>query len=140
MTLLEQSGEFVTGHAVMDQDHEVFLTLLNRLAAADSNAFPTLFQQLFEQTEQHFEWEHKLMQQHAFPATSEHKAEHQRVVGEFKQFKTRIDRGLIAFGRPFVADRLPQWFKLHVATMDYALVAHIGRQAALAGMADDSAS
>ncbi|MDD2761778.1 MAG: hemerythrin, partial [Methylomonas sp.] len=53
------------------------------------------------------------------------KGEHQRVLGEFKQFKTRIDKGLIAFGRSFVRERLPQWFLLHVATMDSALSAHL---------------
>jgi len=51
--------------------------------------------------------------------------EHQRVLGEFKQFKTRIDKGMIAFGRSFVRERLPQWFGLHVTTMDSALAAHI---------------
>jgi len=39
--------------------------------------------------------------------------------------KTRVDKGMITFGRSFVRDRLPQWFGLHVTTMDSALVAHI---------------
>ena len=65
------------------------------------------------------------MQQLAYPAESEHIGEHLRVLGEFKQFKTRVDKGLIAFGRAFVKDRLPSWFQLHVSTMDSALAAHI---------------
>jgi hypothetical protein len=32
---------------------------------------------------------------------------------------------MIAFGRSFVRERLPQWFGLHVTTMDSALAAHI---------------
>jgi len=99
--------------------------LLNQLDSAANADFPVLFQQLYEHTEQHFDRENQLMKQVAFPAESEHKGEHQRVLGEFKQFKTRVDKGLITFGRSFVRDRLPQWFQLHVQTMDSALVAHI---------------
>jgi hemerythrin len=84
-----------------------------------------LFQQLYEHTEQHFDRENKLMAEFDFPAETEHKGEHQRVLGEFKQFKTRVDKGLITFGRSFVKERLPQWFQLHLLTMDIALVAHI---------------
>jgi hemerythrin-like metal-binding protein len=125
VSTVEQSAEFVTGYAPIDQDHQEFLDLLNQLETAADAEFPTLYQQLYEHTEQHFERENQLMQQLAYPATTEHKAEHQRVLGEFKQFKSRIDRGLIVFGRLFVTDRLPLWFKLHIATMDYALVNHI---------------
>jgi len=84
-----------------------------------------LFQQLYEHTEQHFDQENQLMKQFAYPGEIEHKGEHQRVLGEFKQFKTRVDKGMIAFGRSFVRERLPQWFGLHVTTMDSALAAHI---------------
>ena len=82
-----------------------------------------------EQALQHrYDDENQLMKQFAFPAETEHKGEHQRVLGEFKQFKTRIDKGLITFGRSFVKERLPQWFQLHALTMDKALVAYIKMQ------------
>lgn len=128
MSVLAETGEFVTGHPALDHDHDVFLTLLAQLAVAGNPEFPTLFQNLLRQTEQHFAQEEHLMQQHAFPAMAEHQGEHRRVLGEFHQFKPRIDKGLIAFGRPFVQERLPLWFKLHVATMDYALALHIERR------------
>ena len=65
------------------------------------------------------------MRESAFPAEAEHKGEHQRVIGEFRQFKTRVERGLIPFGRGFAGENLPGWFKLHVSTMDSALAAHL---------------
>lgn len=65
------------------------------------------------------------MLQFAYPGEIEHKSEHQRVLGEFKQFRSRVDKGMIAFGRSFIRERLPQWFELHVTTMDSALVAHM---------------
>ncbi|MFZ2404558.1 MAG: bacteriohemerythrin [Methylobacter sp.] len=128
MTLLEKTGVLTVGYDRIDNDHDEFTGLLNDLDAADNTAFPALFQQLYEQTEQHFERENQLMKQFAYPGEAEHKSEHQRVLGEFKQFKSRVDKGLIAFGRSFVKDRLPQWFKLHVTTMDSALAAHVNKQ------------
>ncbi|MDD5411753.1 MAG: hemerythrin domain-containing protein [Methylobacter sp.] len=125
MTLIEKTGALIVGYDLIDNDHDEFITLLNKLDSAGNADFPALFQQLYEHTEQHFDRENQLMKQFSFPGETEHKGEHQRVLGEFKQFKSRVDKGLIAFGRSFVKDRLPLWFGLHVTTMDSALVAHI---------------
>ncbi|WP_442498225.1 bacteriohemerythrin [Methylobacter sp. sgz302048] len=128
MALIEKNGFLLIGHALIDDDHDEFITLLNQLDAADNGEFPALFQQLLAHTEQHFDRENQLMEQSAFPAEAEHKGEHQRVLGEFKQFKKRVDKGLITFGRSLVRERLPQWLELHVRTMDSALAAHIKAQ------------
>jgi hemerythrin len=125
MALVEKNASLRVGHDPIDRDHDEFILLLNRLDTAANSDFPALFQQLFEHTEQHFDRENQLMEQWAFPAETEHKGEHQRVLGEFKQFKKRVDKGMIAFGRSFVRERLPQWLELHVTTMDSALAAHI---------------
>jgi hemerythrin len=108
MALIEKTGVLKVGYELIDNDHDEFISLLNQLDAADNADFPALFQQLYEHTEQHFDRENQLMKQFGFPAEKEHKGEHQRVLGEFKQFKTRIDKGMIAFGRSFVRERLPQ--------------------------------
>ncbi|MBL6987406.1 MAG: hemerythrin domain-containing protein [Methylobacter sp.] len=128
MALIEKTNVVAVGYDLIDKDHNEFIDLLNRLDGADNTHFPDLFRQLYEQTEQHFERENQLMKQFAYPGETEHKGEHQRVLGEFKQFKSRVDKGLIAFGRSFVKDRLPQWFGLHVTTMDSALATHINKQ------------
>jgi hemerythrin len=128
MALIEKTGVIKVGYELIDNDHDEFISLLNQLDSAGNADFSALFQQLYEHTEQHFDRENRLMKQFGFPAEIEHKGEHQRVLGEFKQFKTRIDKGMIAFGRSFVRERLPQWFGLHVTTMDSALAAHINIQ------------
>ena len=125
MALFEKTDAIILNYDLIDNDHGEFITLLNQLDSASNADFPALFQQLYEHTEQHFNRENQLMKQVAFPAETEHKGEHQRVLGEFKQFKTRVDKGLITFGRSFVKERLPQWFQLHALTMDKALVAFI---------------
>ncbi|MDD5273371.1 MAG: hemerythrin domain-containing protein [Methylovulum sp.] len=125
MVLLEKTSTLIVGYAPIDNDHDGFVNLLNALDSADNAQFPALFRQLYEHTEQHFERENQLMKLSAFPGESEHKGEHQRVLGEFMQFKTRVDKGLLVFGRSFVRERLPQWFGLHLLTMDIALATHI---------------
>jgi len=128
MALLEKSAALTVAYEAIDKDHEEFIDLLNALDTATNADFPVLFQQLYEHTEQHFERENQLMTQYAYPGITDHKAEHQRVLGEFKQFKSRVDKGLIVFGRSFVRDRLPQWLALHVTTMDTALALHLNHQ------------
>ena len=125
MALIEKTSLLKVGYELIDNDHDEFISLLNQLDAAGNADFPALFQQLYEHTEQHFDRENQLMKQFAYLGEIEHKSEHQRVFGEFKQFKTRVDKGMLAFGRSFVRERLPQWFGLHITTMDSALAAHI---------------
>jgi hemerythrin len=117
MALIEKTGVLTVGYDPIDNDHDEFISLLNQLDSAGNADFSALFQQLYEHTEQHFDRENRLMKQFGFPAEIEH-----------KEFKTRVDKGMIAFGRSFVRDRLPQWFGLHVTTMDSALAAHINIQ------------
>lgn len=125
MGLAETIKTVNVGYQPIDHDHAEFISLLDELDNAVDAEFPALFRSLHQHTEQHFQRENQLMQELAFPAESEHVGEHQRVLGEFKQFQSRVDKGLIAFGRAFVKERLPAWFQLHVATMDSALAAHI---------------
>ena len=109
----KKSKLIVLGYDAIDHDHEDFIKLIAQLAASTNNEYPALFQQLFVHTEQHCEYENQLMEQYAFPATAEHKGEHMRVLGEFKEFKKRVDKGLIAFGRSFAQEenqRLPIFF------------------------------
>lgn len=125
MALIEKNSVPSVDYDLIDSDHDEFITLLNQLDCAGNVDFPALFQQLQTHTEQHFDRENQLMRQFAYPGELEHKGEHQRVLGEVNQFKTRVDKGMLAFGRSFVRERLPQWFGLHVTSMDSALVAYI---------------
>lgn len=128
MALIEKTQRLSVAYAPIDGDHEEFINLLNALDVADNAAFPALFQQLYAHTEAHFDRENQLMAQSGYLGVAEHEGEHRRLLGEFKQFKSRVDKGLIVFGRSFVRERLPQWLALHVTMMDSALVAHLNKQ------------
>jgi hemerythrin-like metal-binding protein len=113
----------------MDQTHQEFIDLVNRLAVADREGFIALFTDLVRHTHAHFESERQLMKLYAFPAIREHTDEHQRVLGELDRFGEKVARGSIAMGRDYVQHHLPSWFDLHARTMDSALAAHIKQHA-----------
>ena len=125
MALIDMATVSPVGYSAIDSDHREFVSLINQLDAASNADFPALFKQLFEHTEQHFAMENQLMTEHGFPAETEHRGEHVRVLGEIKQFQSRVDKGMIAFGRAFLQERLSQWFLLHIMTMDSALAAYM---------------
>ncbi len=109
----------------MDETHREFLALLNLLAEAKGHEFEKLFLQLFEHTEQHFAREKELMEESGFPALGEHVDEHRRILGELNQYKRKVTKGATSFAKAYVKDRLPEWFRLHLSTMDSALAAHL---------------
>lgn len=115
---------FTLGVEDMDATHAEFIDLLNQLDNTANPAFPALFVRLVEHTRTHFENEEARMLLCKFPAIQEHTQEHRRVLGELTQIWKKIDKGLISFGRMYVREGLPGWFRLHAATMDSALAAH----------------
>ncbi len=129
MILIDPETVFFTGNQSMDDAHMEFAELLNQMETANNTSFPALFDLLLKHVEAHFENENALMQASGFPASSEHQAEHRRVIGELKQFKKRVDKGLLSFAKAYIKEKLPDWFRLHLGTMDAALAAHLKRQA-----------
>jgi hemerythrin-like metal-binding protein len=101
-----------------------FAGLVNQLAIIKGTGFDSLFLQLLEHTREHFEQEEAWMRGSAFPATAEHRADHQRVLGDMTRFARQVERGLIPMARAYVRE-LPRWFALHAVTMDSALAAHL---------------
>ncbi len=115
----------------MDDTHKEFTDLINKLYIAPDEEFRYLFDKLCNHTEKHFSQENELMLQTSFPAIAEHVDEHRRILAELNQFNKRVKKGLYSFGRAYIRDTIPQWFSLHIITMDSALAAHLkNRQSA----------
>jgi len=121
------SPSLTLSHAEVDADHAAFVSAVRDLRACSDADFPVLFRQLCEHTREHFAREEALLEQYGVSSMPEHRGEHQPVLGELGQFKTRVDAGNIMFGRAFVLERLVPWFAQHIRTMDSAMVAHIKR-------------
>jgi hemerythrin-like metal-binding protein len=116
---------FILGMAQMDKTHAEFVDLINRLGRVDKAEFITLFPTLVEHTQAHFDAEQILMESSRFPATGEHRSEHQRIMGELNRFGEKVAAGSTAMGRAYIRDHLAQWFELHTLTMDSALAVHL---------------
>lgn len=112
----------------VDATHQAMAELIEGLVEADSHAFPARFQALLALMRLHIAEEGGLMRASRYPGITEHEAEHHRVLGELVQLNLSIKRGRIALARAYVKDGLARWFDLHLATMDAALAAHLGRR------------
>lgn len=125
--LLWQDDRHLLGVEEMDGTHKEFVDLVNRLGdMAEPDEFKLWFAELVAHTGAHFANEDRLMVESGFPALSEHRSEHNRILGQMTQINERVQRGIIVMGREYIKD-LPQWFDLHAATMDSALAAHLKR-------------
>ena len=118
---------YVLGVSVMDDAHEEFITLYNELMNTDDSHFAELFDKFYQHTKDHFEEENQLMEDTDYPGIKDHKGEHQRVINELNYFKGKVDEKKFSFPRFYLKDRIPTWFRLHLSTMDSALVAHINK-------------
>lgn len=116
----------------MDGTHREFAALVEALAQAGDEDFPILFQKLVGHTRLHFAEEGRLMRLCKFPAIAEHEGEHARVLGDLMQFNRNVRRGRLPLARAYVCSGLPEWFELHLATMDRALAAHLMKTIATA--------
>ncbi len=123
--IAEVDRHYRLGVEDMDQVHREFADLVNALEQADKPAFAAGFGRLLAHTEAHFAAEEARMAASAFPATAEHRADHQRVLGDLHRFARQVARGRTAMARAYLREQIPAWFSLHAATMDSALAAHL---------------
>jgi len=127
MTNLIDKGKaaYALGVESMDKTHEEFVAIVNRIALADKDDFATLFNDLVTHTEQHFLAENKLMALTSFPAIREHYSEHTRVLSDLKAIVYQVQKGKFTMARAYISEHIPDWFDLHILTMDAALSRHI---------------
>jgi hemerythrin len=113
--------------AEMDAAHREFAELVNALAACPDNEFPERFKALMNHTRAHFAAEDELMLKSGFAALGEHSGEHKRVLDELMQFGRGLNRGRVFLARSYIESGIPEWFALHLSTMDAALAAHLNK-------------
>lgn len=132
MTILiyPDNPAYKLGVSRMDETHQEFIDLVNKLGIASKAEFSLLFEQLLEHTEKHFADENQLMQTTGFPAIREHIGEHQRILGDLHRIGRQVINGSTLLARAYVKEHLPSWFDLHARTMDSALAAHVSHKSA----------
>ncbi|ALG67417.1 bacteriohemerythrin [Beggiatoa leptomitoformis] len=128
MPLMDWNDSYFLDLPLLDETHQEFVALVNKVHDASNAEFKALFAELLQHTQAHFDKENALMIESKFSQLGEHNAEHQRVLNELKQFQQRVDKGMISFGRAYIKDRLPDWFALHTKTMDSALAMYLQKR------------
>lgn len=122
------ANTYTLGEDSMDHTHREFLELCLATSQARGEAFGHTFQRLFQHTQAHFADEEARMQASRFPAYQEHRADHQRILGDMDRFCQRALAGRATMARAWLDDSLPTWFDNHARTMDSALAAHLNQQ------------
>jgi len=109
----------------MDGYHQEFLSILSALPTMPDGVFVTLLKELIRHTHEHFGQEETLMHETGFATASEHVEEHRRILNDMEAMLARAERGRLRMPREFIKTHMPEWFQLHLVTMDSALAQHL---------------
>lgn len=120
MEVIHWTPEMSLGVPKMDAEHRQFIEGLARMLAIPDTEFPSEFTRLVASVERDFRHEERLMEDLDYPGIQAHREQHARVLGALHHVAPRVLDGDIALGREAV-ELLPQWFLVHLSTMDAAL-------------------
>lgn len=95
--VIKWKDEYSVGITHIDQDHKKLINLLNQFTLAYEHAMSEEFEkqaldELVNYTVYHFEREEKMMQENDYPDFIEHKAKHQEMIAQVKEFSALYDK------------------------------------------------
>lgn len=120
MDVTHWTREMAVGVPAMDVPHREFIERLSHILTVPDKEFPAEFVKLVANIEADFREEERLMENLDYPGIQGHLEQHARVLGALHHVAPRVLEGDIALGRE-AAELLPQWFLMHLSTMDAAL-------------------
>lgn len=110
----------------MDSLHKEFVDIYNSANIESTQSIITKSKELLEHSKRHFLEEETLMDKYNYPTVREHKDEHNKVLAEMEYF---IKNSQSIFGKKmlkaYYVEKLPDWFDLHLLSMDSDLVHHL---------------
>ena len=114
-----------TGVLVMDILHRQVEDALHAALTSDDHDFLPRFRVLVATLEDTFATEESWMDEIDYPATKSHREQHARVLSGMHHVHYSLLGGDVGAARTVVACLLPDWLKLHVATLDTALAMYL---------------
>lgn len=114
----------------MNEVHRDLLAQINALLKGSDSAVAQGMERLVELMERDFRDEEVLMEQINYPGIRSHMEQHARVLAALH----RIEPGDVPAARAALV-LLPQWFEMHLATLDKALAEALATAAAQGGPA-----
>jgi hemerythrin-like metal-binding protein len=121
MDVLEWTPEMQLGNSALDTAHKALFDEMLRLYAAPDCELQAGLPVLCDKLERDFREEEDLMEAIDFPGIKEHREQHARVLSALHH----VEAGEPGAAREAVL-LLPQWFQLHLSTMDTPLAMGLG--------------
>ena len=110
----------------MDEIHKEFIEIYNTVDKTSTLSFINKTKELLEHSKKHFSFEESLMDEFNYPTSREHKEEHQKVLHEMQFF---LDKSNTMIGKQmlkaYYIEKLPDWFDLHLISMDSDLASFL---------------
>jgi hemerythrin len=123
--LLRWGDHYSLGISEIDQQHRGLIQLLNRLdaefrAGAPPVVLSVTLRHVVAETEAHFRTEEELMTDHAYPELDSHKAEHDILIKQVKEFAADFDAGRSELTESMLM-YLKDWLRNHLLIADKRL-------------------
>lgn len=120
MDTLEWSPAMETGNPSMDAAHKAMFDAMEALLSGPDSEIDAGLSVLIEKIERDFREEELIMEVIGFPGIKAHREQHARVLSALHHLAPGD-----AAGAREALRLLPQWFQVHLATMDAVLAAAI---------------
>jgi len=124
MPVMQWNESLMLDRGVMDETHEEFIELLNRLADAPDEKMLAALDDFIAHTEEHFAQERRWMEQMTYPPLTCHVSEHDGVLETAHEVRRRVAAGETRFGQ-VLARAVAEWFSKHAASMDNVLALYM---------------
>jgi len=130
MAPLEWKDSYSVGIPAVDHEHQELIGLVNQLHGALASAQPEdavseIFGDLFRAISSHFALEERFMREHGYDQTTQHKADHERLLDELRDimddYRDREDHS----GENLIVS-VEAWFANHFKTHDARLHSRLG--------------
>lgn len=120
MKASDPAQSFSLGIPFMDASHESLMAKLQHIATCPDDEFCQAYCDLTAIIESDFREEEEAMEAIRFAGLQRHREQHARVLSAMHHCRPQVMAGDIAAGRK-VIELFPQWFSIHIATLDHAL-------------------
>lgn len=121
--MLEWKESYSVGVDVIDKDHKILVTLINRYLEESRNQSPIMvhnvFRDLKNYTGFHFDREESLMAQCGYEHLEEHKKQHDAVRELLEDYSRKVTRGASKEDVENFKDFLTLWLFNHVLVEDF---------------------
>lgn len=124
MSLISWSSQLSVGIDSIDEQHKKLVNMINALNDAISEGrskdiMQKIFDGLAVYTTKHFAYEEDLFAQHGYAQSAAHQAEHNALLAQVGELKTKMDEGDFMIGIEVMAF-LKDWLTNHILKTDMA--------------------